>query len=98
MRRLVGDRALALSVVLFCVLVAVSLVVAAVALNRTNELTRQTNASLCALRHDLEERVRGGEAFLLDHPHGIPGIPARTLRVSLSGQRRTIRALGNLSC
>jgi hypothetical protein len=67
-------------------------------LKRTNHATSRTTASLCALRHDLEQRVSDGEAFLIDHPRGIPGIPAKTLRQSIDGQRRTIRALRVVQC
>lgn len=58
----------------------------------------QTTRSLCALRHDLEERVAGSDNFLRDHPRGFAGIPAATIRASADGQRRTIRALSNLKC
>jgi hypothetical protein len=58
----------------------------------------RTTGSLCELRHDLERRVASSEEFLRDHPRGIPGIPAATLKVGVDGQRRTIRALSNLPC
>jgi hypothetical protein len=97
-RRLLTDRALAAFIALFCMLVATSLVLSAVALNRVNDLTNRVTGSLCALRHDLEERVSNGEAFLREHPRGIPGIPAATLKQSIGGQVRTIRALSDLRC
>jgi predicted PurR-regulated permease PerM len=97
-KRLASDRALAVSIVVLCLLVAGCVVVAAVAISNTNELADRTNGSLCALRHDLEQRVAGGEQFLREHPEGIPGIPAKTLQTSIDGQRRTIRALSNLKC
>jgi hypothetical protein len=74
------------------------LIVGILLLKRTNHATSRTTASLCALRHDLEQRVSDGEAFLIDHPRGIPGIPAKTLRQSIDGQRRTIRALRVVQC
>jgi hypothetical protein len=58
----------------------------------------RSTAALCSLRRDLEVRVAAGDQFLRDHPHGIPGIPAGTLRTSTDGQRRTINALSNLKC
>jgi hypothetical protein len=61
-------------------------------------LAAASNHALCALRHDLEDRVANGERFLRKNPRGIPGIPARTLRQSIGGQRRTIRALSDLKC
>jgi hypothetical protein len=68
-------------------------------LKRTNHATLlRPRAALCALRHDLERRVGDGEAFLASHPRGIPGIPAKTLRQSIDGQRRTIRALRVVQC
>lgn len=65
---------------------------------RTARDTKLTTAALCALRHDLERRVGDGERFLAEHPHGIPGIPAETLRTSVEGQVRTIRALRVVRC
>lgn len=58
----------------------------------------RTTGALCALRHDLEERVAQTDRFLLEHPKGFAGIPAATLRVSEQGQIRTIQALSNLKC
>jgi hypothetical protein len=63
-----------------------------------HRLAARTNASLCTLRGDLEQRAAASEAFLRAHPHGIPGIPAGTLRQSIAGQRRTIDALRRLRC
>ena len=54
--------------------------------------------ALCALRADLEKRVESSQQFLIDHPDGIAGIPARTIREGIENQRRTIDALGDLSC
>jgi hypothetical protein len=58
----------------------------------------RTTGALCALRHDLEERVAQTNKFLHDHPHGFAGIPAATLRNGEQGQIRTIEALSNLKC
>jgi hypothetical protein len=54
--------------------------------------------ALCALRTDLQTRVASSQQFLEDNPNGIPGIPAKQIRDSIDGQRRTIRALDGLSC
>jgi hypothetical protein len=97
-KRLASDRALAVSIVVLCLLVAGCVVVAAVAISNTNELADRTNGSLCALRGDLESRVRQTDVFLAEHPGGFAGIPAATLRQSEQGQVRTIRALSNLKC
>jgi hypothetical protein len=67
-------------------------------LKRTNHEANQNTRALCALRHDLEQRVSAGGRFLADHPRGIPGVPAKTLRQSIDGQRRTIRALRSVDC
>jgi hypothetical protein len=67
-------------------------------LKRTNHAASQSTGALCALRHDLEQRVSDGEAFLAGHPHGIPGIPAKTLQQSIDGQKRTIKALQVVEC
>jgi hypothetical protein len=54
--------------------------------------------ALCALRADLQTRVNSTNAFLVTHPHGIPGISAATLRSGVAGQERTIRALSTINC
>lgn len=57
-----------------------------------------TTAALCALRVDLERRVATSRAFLVEHPNGIPGIPARTIRDGIVNQGRTITALAGIAC
>jgi hypothetical protein len=92
------DVGLAVVVVVYSVVVSAALVVSVVAYARITDVADRTTGSLCALRHDLEDRVANGERFLRDHPRGIPGIPAGTLRTSVDGQRRTVEALGDLRC
>lgn len=64
----------------------------------SRDQSSRINAALCTFRHDIEMRVAGSEKFLADHPQGFAGIPAATIRVSLDGQKRTIRALASLKC
>lgn len=67
----------------------------------TNELRtdqRSTTKALCAFRADLQRRYAAGIQFLYTHPHGIPGIPATTIRVSLSNEAGTLKALRPLVC
>jgi hypothetical protein len=61
-------------------------------------LALRTNSALCSLRGDLQDRVTQSETFLAKHPNGFAGISAATIRSSLDGQRRTIRALHILYC
>lgn len=58
----------------------------------------QNKNALCALRGDLEMRVATSEAFLREHPDGVPGIPTKTIVDGIVNQRRTITALAGLSC
>jgi hypothetical protein len=60
--------------------------------------SQQAADALCALRADLRRRVRTSRAFLKQNPDGIPGIPGKTIRDGIANQRRTIRALRELSC
>jgi hypothetical protein len=55
-------------------------------------------AAFCALRHDIERRIEDSQAFLDEHPSGIPGIPAKQIRESIQAQRETIRALSVVVC
>lgn len=59
---------------------------------------RSTTRALCALRGELQTRVIAGDMFLRAHPQGIPGISARVIESSLSGERQTIRALRFIAC
>lgn len=54
-----------------------------------------TRDALCALRADLESRVQQSQQFLDHQPKGSF---SNAIRTSISGQRRTIKALGSLSC
>lgn len=56
-----------------------------------------TNA-LCSFRDDLQKRVTSTTKFLQEHPKGIPGIPAGTLRVSLINEQHTLDSLSALKC
>jgi hypothetical protein len=67
-------------------------------LRRTDGTARNNQAALCALRADVERRYQSGTAFLANHPKGIQGIPAATLRITLQGQARTIKSLAGLKC
>jgi hypothetical protein len=60
--------------------------------------SNNTNTALCALRSDLENRVSESKSFISQHPNGIPGISAATLRVSTHNAEHTITALGIVSC
>jgi hypothetical protein len=88
-------RGLALWQVLNSLALVVIVVVGFVIVTSQND---KVTGALCALRQDLSNRVVQTDKFVAEHPHGIPGIPAATLRVQADGQRRTIAALGGLSC
>jgi len=61
--------------------------------------TAQTSQdALCALRSDLEARVATSLEFLAEHPEGVAGIPAKTIKDGINNQRRTISALRSLDC
>lgn len=57
-----------------------------------------TKAALCTFRADLIQRIEQSTVFLAEHPHGIPGIPAATIRDGIRNQQRTINALSSLHC
>lgn len=57
-----------------------------------------TNDALCALRGDLEVRVKGSTDFLVKHPTGIAGITAAQIQEGIKNQERTIAALSILDC
>jgi len=59
---------------------------------------QESHDALCVLRDDLERRVANSRAFLEEHPDGIPGIPAKTIRDGIRNQERTIEALDDISC
>lgn len=59
---------------------------------------QQAHAALCVFKADLKRRVVTGFAFLKEHPAGIPGIPAATLRASITNEQRTFDTLHELKC
>lgn len=59
---------------------------------------RDTHDAICALIADLEERTKSSRTFLVEHPKGIPGIPAATIREGIENQERSIDALSVASC
>jgi hypothetical protein len=90
----IAIAAFVLSVFLFVVVVGG----AGYLLTHKSEEGSETHKAVCALIADLEVRTEGTRRFLDDHPNGIPGIPASTLRESLQNQERTIDALSVVSC
>jgi hypothetical protein len=52
--------------------------------------------ALCAFREDVTQRAQASSE-VLSHG-GIRGLSAETLRKSVEGQQRTVRALSGLSC
>jgi cell division protein FtsX len=85
--------------VVVCLVVAVGVGLFAITLaSRVADQTDRTNAALCTFRADIETRAIQTEEFLREHPEGVAGIPAATLRQSLKGQRSTVAALGSLNC
>jgi uncharacterized protein YkwD len=65
---------------------------------RIERVTNDTVTALCTFRHDLQLRYDTGVKFLIDHPDGIPGIPAETLQQSLRNQKQTLESLRELPC
>ena len=59
---------------------------------------RSTTRALCAFQSDLRRRYDSGVQYLYEHPHGILGIPAATIRVSLQNEASTLKALRPLVC
>lgn len=59
---------------------------------------RVTTDSLCTFRSGIEQRVAEGQKFLIEHPNGVNGIPASTIKNSLTNQQVTLKALKKLKC
>jgi hypothetical protein len=68
------------------------------AIRHQSLLGAQTHTAVCALRHDLKERVLASEAFIAAHPDGFAGITVKVLRTSIAGEQKTIKALATLTC
>jgi hypothetical protein len=89
------------TVVLFVALVALSVYAWRDSAAKRHDLQQEearTNAALCTLRVDLEQRAKASADYLAEHPEGLPGIPASIIKSNLTGQRRTIAALSGLKC
>jgi hypothetical protein len=81
--------------VVLAVVIATGWVVASNDRQALHREETRTNGALCALRADLERRIRASEAFLATHPNDTMAL---TIRTSLSSQRRTVKALSTLDC
>jgi hypothetical protein len=66
--------------------------------NRLRKLSSENRIALCALRHDLKNRVETSTTFLEKHPNGALGYSAAAIELQIEGQKRTIDALGSLNC
>lgn len=58
----------------------------------------EAHRAICVFRTDLEQRVQAGYKLLADHPHGLFGIPAATIRNSLDNEQQTVDALSVIHC
>lgn len=65
---------------------------------QTRSAADKNTRALCALRHDLKQRADSSAAFLVEHPNGVPDIPAKIIQDGIDNQRRTIKALSIISC
>jgi hypothetical protein len=68
------------------------------AIRAQSQLGAQTHTAVCALRHDLKNRVATAQAFLKTHPHGFAGVTVKVLQAQITSQQKTIRALRSLTC
>ena len=80
------------------VALAVAFVVQGVLLNRLIDRNAAALVALCTLRYDLDLRISTSQAFLAEHPHGIPGIPLSVIEQGLANSIRTRAALNVLDC
>lgn len=60
----------------------------------------QNREAVCNLRTDLERRIISGEKFVEEHPQKLQelGVTASQVSKEISNQRRTLEALGAVSC
>lgn len=97
-----GYRRLAIWQVLNSLLLIVVVVGGLILLGNQSDSAKmealRNGKALCALRGDVEARVRQGTAFLGSHPDGLPGFPAGAIRVSVANSARTVRVLSGLQC
>lgn len=53
----------------------------------------EAHNAICTLKDNIRQRIDDSEQFLHDHPKGISGITAVTIRTSIKNQRATLVAL-----
>jgi cbb3-type cytochrome oxidase subunit 3 len=95
------DRLTIATVVLYLFLLGLGAWVYVDSRNSRAALAREANrenASICALRHDLERRISSAHDFLQTHPNGIPGISAAVIQKGIHDQGRTLHALRFVHC
>lgn len=91
------QRLIRLSIGLYALVALLGIALGVVAAKSYHD-SHTTQIALCALRGDLEKRVTTSTQFLIDHPNGVAGIPAKTIQDGIDNQRRTIHALRDLNC
>lgn len=62
--------------------------------SQANDLKR----AICTLRAERIRAVRRAEAFLQEHPKGIPGVSRADILASVKLQRETIQAFSHAHC
>jgi len=60
--------------------------------------TTEANHALCTFRSNIEEEAAASNAFLVEHPEGLPGITPEMIREGARRQETAITALSGLSC
>lgn len=66
-----------------------------ISFGRTSDQSKEgaeAHTAICALEHDLENRIRASEEFLHQHPNGIAGISRNQFVRSIRSQQASIAA------
>lgn len=59
---------------------------------------RTDHKALCTFKGDLQKRIDQSRDFLVQHPKGIPGIPASVITQGIRNQQATQDSLQDLNC
>lgn len=61
-------------------------------------IAKEERTGTCTLKKDLRQRVRSGEKFLHDNPHGTGGITVAVIQTSIHNAKHTLHSLRAVNC
>ena len=95
---LLSTAATLIVAIVFYVLISDEQANLAATVARTVKAERDATRALCNIRGSYDQQILASEQFLVNHPHGIPGIPAALIVKGIRDDRQRRDALADVNC